>query len=166
MEIGTIAAILIAVIAAIILIYYLSASSHPSSKGATTYTGALSTVAGTTSIPAVVQFYDINLQYDFSGAEIQNGVNCTYTSYAYIDGSQNQIVNGSETFYLHYQISSTMCPMTITGIGINTTGFSLVSTVPTLPLTIPKNSQAQLQLQLKAPNVNFYGPLSVVIYYT
>jgi hypothetical protein len=167
MEKGAIIAVVVAVIAAIGLVYYLGTLGHQSSKGTTTiYTGPHSTVPVTTTIPAVVQFYDINVQYVFQGSQIQNGVNCTYASYTYVDGSQSKILNGSQIFYLNYPISSTMCPMTVKGVTVNTPGFAVMSTVPNLPLSLPPNSQAMLQINMRAPNVNFYGPLTITIYYT
>ncbi len=166
MERGAIIAVIIAVLAAIGLVYYLGTMGHAPKGGTTTYSGGFSTVPVTSLTPAAVQFYAINVQYIYQGPQYKGGINCSYNSYTYVDTGQNQVLNGSQSFYLSYPISSTACPMTITSVAVNTSGFAFLGTVPTLPLTIPKNSQAQLQFNLRTPSVNFYGPLTITIFYS
>lgn len=157
---------IVIVVAIILLVAVLwPFGSHSASKGSSNTVVTTGSVSSTTSIPAVVQFYAVNVQYVYTGPLSINGTNCTYSSYTYIDNSQGQTLNGSQTFVLTYQPSSTICPMTITNIESNTGGFGLLSTVPAMPLYLPPNSQAQLQINMRAPNINFYGPITITIDY-
>ncbi len=166
MEGSSIISVIIIIIIAIIVLVSFSIILHPGAKKpvAVSNSTLVNTTVITTSVPAVVTFYDVNLQWVYSGPSEINNTQCGYTTYSYIDGS-SETLNGSQLFYLMYQPSSGYCPMSITGITINTPGFALLSTTPALPMNLPPNSQEQLQLNLKAPPSNFYGPLTITIHY-
>ena len=55
--------------------------------------------------------------------------------------------------------------MTIQNITINTAGFALINVIPSLPYGLPPSSNARIQLDIRSPNFNFYGPLTITITY-
>ncbi|MDE1834586.1 MAG: hypothetical protein KGH64_04570, partial [Candidatus Micrarchaeota archaeon] len=82
----------------------------------------------------------------------------------YVDG-QSATLNGTQPFNLQYAISSSQCPMTIVSANVSTPGFQMNSVVPDLPFTLPPNSNAQFQFNMRAPATDFYGPLTISIHY-
>ena len=163
MEGSAIIVVIVIIIGIILAVIAISSFLHPSSKSATTTTTGAQ--GSTTTVPTTVNFYNTNVKYIYTGGISYNGNNCTYSSYEYTSG-QAGIVNGSTEFYLSYQESSTVCPMVIYNVTVTTPGFTLVGTVPQLPFNIPASSSALIQLNIRSPEQNFYGPLSVTIYYT
>ncbi len=120
--------------------------------------------ATTTITPASVEFYAINYQYVYNGPASVGGSSCSYSSYTTVD-SQTEILNGSQAFDLVLTPSSSQCPMKIESINSSTEGFRFATSDPGLPFYLPPYSNADLQVTMIAPSTNFYGPLTVTIYY-
>lgn len=127
--------------------------------------GTASTAASTTTLlPAVVNYTAINIEYWYDGpSSIPTNITCTYSNYTTID-SQSQILNGSASFVVVLNPSTSGCPLTWDAASAITPGFSVTSVVPSLPYTLPPNSTAQIQLTMKTPDYNFDGPLTIAIY--
>ena len=103
----------------------------------------------------------VNVQHVYTGPSEINKVNC-YNSYTTVD-QVKKILNGSQEFYLYFTPSTNDCPETFRNVTSNTPGFVVVSTNPELPFTIPKQSTFELQVEIRTPSVNFYGPLTITI---
>ena len=171
------------IIGALLLVFVLLPATSKSLKSKTTVpsnslssnnvnqsgptSSSLTTVLAehTTSIPAKVQITAFNIQYVYSGPTSKNGVTCYYKSYTYIDGGDARIVNGSQKFYMTFQPSSSQCPVQISSITIQTPGFSIASTVPSLPVTFPPYSQVQIIVGVTPPSTSFYGPATMTVNY-
>jgi hypothetical protein len=163
MEGPAITIIIVIIIGVILAVIVIASLLH--APAATKSTTTLSNISPTTTlVPVVVNFYTVNLEYVYTGPAKVNNVTCGYRTYEYTS-SQSDRLNGSETFYLQYSESSSGCPMSIYNVTVDTPGFAISSTVPYLPLSIPVSSTAQLQLNMRTPQQNFYGPLSITIYY-
>ncbi len=164
MESSAIMIIIVVVIGVIIAVVALGSLGHSPNSATTTVTQLNGSAASTTSVHAIVSFYNVDVKYVYTGPASKNGVNCSYNSYAYIDG-QSQTINSSSVFYLQFQESSDQCAEQVYNVTVNTPGFALMSTVPQLPINLPPNSQVKLQLDMRASPQAFYGPLSVTIYF-
>ncbi len=168
LEPGQIMIILGVVLVLVIAIVFWPFGAKPTNTN--NQAGAVGTTPGgavqpvTTTTPAVISFYAVNLEYIYSGPSQKSGQNCYYNSFTNINGQQ-ETVNGSQVFILKFQPSSNQCGMTITNISMQTAGFGLVNILPVLPINLPPNSQIQMQLNVRAPSTSFYGPLTVMIHY-
>lgn len=155
---------IILIIYAFTTIFHSGAQAPSKSTSTPASTSGAATATAPPPPPAVVTFYDVNVQYAYYGPVSKNGINCSYTTYTYID-SQSLTLNGSQPFNLQFQPGSGQCPFTITSVVVNTPGFAVTSTTPGTPFTLPPNSQYQLQVNMRAPSTSFYGPLTITINY-
>lgn len=164
--------ILFAVAIVLLILVFDSGAIFPKSSNALRTTVPSNTASNSyASIPtttvAVINYTTINIEYWYSGPSyITNNGNrttCTYYNYTTID-SQAQLLNGSQSFIVVLNPSTSGCPITWRAISAVTPGFVVTSVVPSLPYKLPPNSTAQIQLNLKAPAYNFNGPLTIAIY--
>ncbi len=142
------------------------ASTHSTTATTTLTTGsqaAGATTGPTTTVtPAKVEFYAINYQWVYSGpATIAGGYNCGYQTHTTVF-SQTTILNGSQDFYVLISPFTSACPLQINSINVSG-GFSVKSTIPSLPFSLPTYSQADIQLNMQAPATNYYGPITITI---
>lgn len=130
-----------------------------------------STVSGnksaptTTIFPAHIDFYAINYQYVYSGPASKNGQYCNYQSKTSVT-QQSEALNGSQAFFLVINPSSGQCSFDITDINSSTPGFNVTSTEPQVPFYLPPYSNVDIQLNIVAPDANYYGPLTITIHYS
>ena len=68
-----------------------------------------------------------------------------------------------ETVYIN--VGSSFPTEKFTSIKTNTTGFSIISVSPSLPIKVNGGQSQQLTLQIKTPSSNYTGPLSIIEYY-
>ncbi len=167
MELRVVAGIALVALVIAILAFVVFGSGNKD-QHATAYVPAAGPSAGseatTTVTPASVEFYAINYQYVYNGPASVGGSSCSYSSYTTVD-SQTEILNGSQAFDLVLTPSSSQCPMKIESVNSSTAGFRFATSDPGLPFYLPPYSNADLQVTMIAPNTNFYGPLTVTIYY-
>ena len=161
--------IIIGIVAAIFVVFFFLPGSKSSSKSTTTLPTMVSpgqtTGPTTTIVPATVDINAVNVEYAYSGPSQKNGQTCSYQSRTYIDSSDARIVNGSQYFYIKLQPSSGNCAEQFTNVTTSTAGFRVVSVLPQLPYVLPPSSQAEIQIEIETPDVNFYGPLSITLNY-
>lgn len=163
--------IILAVVVIVIIALAASLLSHKAKPISSTTANvvSLSTNNGITNANAQVNtsarvdFYDVNVQYVYSGPSTNGSISCAYSSYSYID-SQSLTINGSKLFALRFQPTTTNCPLEITGVNVDTPGFSLIATDPSMPIFIPPRSQIQMQFNIETPETSYYGPLTITIY--
>jgi hypothetical protein len=141
-----------------------SNTSHNTSTYLPTSTASAKNGTTTTIVPAKVEFYGINYQWVYSGPASQDGNSCGYSSYTNFV-SQTMTLNGSQGFDLVINPSTSSCGFTITSISATTSGFEVTSLEPTLPFDMPANSNAEMQINMVAPDVDYYGPLTLTIQY-
>ena len=138
-----------------------SKTGTSNSVNSSTTTAPANTIT-TTTANVIVQFYTVNVQYIYNGPGNKNGINCSYTSSTQ-QNYNSQTLNGSQKFVLQFNPSSGQCPLTFYSASVNTPGFTLSSTIPSMPITIPAYSNLALQLNMVTPSTSFYGPLTVTI---
>ncbi len=92
-----------------------------------------------------------------------NNTSCYENTHTDIVGD-SATLNGSEVFDLQFQPNSNQCPLTVINVSSDTPGFTVLSTIPGLPFKLPPSSNFQLQVNMEAPGVSFYGPLTITIY--
>lgn len=158
--------VIIAVIALLIILWPKSTAhtatplTPPSSAPNST---TIPSTTATQAPAAKVQFYDVNVQYVYTGPSSVNNTQCYESTHTYIVGD-SATLNGSETFDLQFQPGSGQCPLRVINVSSDTPGFTVLSTTPGLPFSLPPSSNFQLQVNMEAPGVSFYGPLTITIY--
>lgn len=178
--------IIIVVIIVIAAVFFLT--QKPSANGSKSTTTAKTTIAQgkqssttagssttatttkpTTSINSIIYISGINLLWDYSGPTnetINNQkVNCGYKTY--VTTATGGYVNGSGIFpyTIYMSTESSSCNLTLTKVSVGTPGFSVISTNPNLPYTIPTGSNAYVQVMIKAPASFAGGPININTYY-
>lgn len=115
--------------------------------------------------PATVEFYAVNIQYVYTGPDEVNGIGCgLYTHTIYEE--EKEVLNGSQDFYMDFYPSTNYCPVTVRNVTSDTPGFVVLNTEPQVPINLPGESIIEMQVNFRAPDVNYYGPLTITIGYS
>ncbi|MDE1860593.1 MAG: hypothetical protein KGH72_02635 [Candidatus Micrarchaeota archaeon] len=125
--------------------------------GPTNSTGTTSVATTASTTTAIVNYYAINLEYVYTGPG-----SCNYQSRTQVAYASNVLAGGEEFNYL-LQPQSAGCDLTISSVKIETPGFTITSTTPSLPLKLPPYSTADIQINMVAPNEDFLGPLTIQV---
>ena len=161
--------VIIVVLVVVLLVVFWPFGPKSSSSHKTTYVPPSNTQnqsgPTTTIVPARIEFYAINYQWVYNGPSSQNGNQCYYYTHT-LYTIQTEILNGSEVFDLVLAPSTNSCGIRINSINSSTPGFTVTSTQPALPFLLPEYSQAEMQINMQAPDVDFYGPLTITIHYS
>ncbi len=135
-------------------------NTHNTIKGSTTITA-------TTTIPFVprITIDNVNLKYNYSGPDMENGYACNYQTHMNIV-PYKRYVNTTE-FMMNITWSSGACNLTIYNMVSTTKGFRVVSTTPSLPVYLPPYSQVYVEYIMgvnSGAGGNYIGPLSLTVY--
>jgi hypothetical protein len=122
----------------------------------------------TTPVPTVGQTMEItgiNLQFQYCSAD-QNYFGAATQSIA-ISNQPNQVltVNQGSQFFLYFTLTASTAGSgdSITAITVGTSGFSVVSIQPQVPIAYSPGVSQQITVTLTAPNASFNGPVQLVL---
>ena len=191
-----IAVVILIVIIAIVYFFYIKNIISPTSNTITQHTTTTAlqsnSVKSSTTIAPNYTYYNTNitaidLQWYYSGPVNVSGNTCGgayfetipsdlyYSSFTWYGGRSGGGVsppprstyNSVENITLGTLFTSGKgCIVTVTNVVVTTPGFNIVSFIPSIPSTIQSNSSEQIIFELKPPNHNFNGPISIDFYET
>lgn len=148
----------------LLLLFWPFASKTPTHTSTYVPPATNTVINSSTALPPKIEYYAINYQWIYNGPSNLNGISCFYASHTTVV-EQTAYLNASQDFYLVLNPSSNQCAFQINSVNSSTPGFSVVSTEPTLPFELPGYSQAEVQVNLQAPDANYFGPLTLTIHY-
>ena len=166
-------AVVLVVVLLLLVPHLTSHSGAPSTKSSSTTTvgqNGKNAAPPTTTIPngsTASKPYDVVITnvddiFNYTGPSTKNQTKCNYASYSkYL--TYSNIVNSSTEFPGSWIAASGACPMTIEGIYADSPGFGVVSVNPSLPITLPPNSNIYFSLTFRSPKGSYDGPLTVLI---
>lgn len=140
---------------------------------------------------AIVNITAINLEWHYTGPSNVSGTVCggaefmtNANPYNYYENSftwaggssaggvvypteyQNTYAENSTLSFVLILNSGKYCTVTLNRVVLSTSGFSVASSVPPLPLTVAENSSEEVLLNIHTPSQYFMGPISINFYET